>query len=234
MILNSNFELPPPPFHSPLHAALFGITAGLTGASILYHLVNPLTAALGTANMLLYTLAYTPLKRMSIINTWVGSIVGSIPPLMGWAACTGSLEPGAFVLAGILYSWQFAHFNALSWGLRGDYSRAGYRMMSVTDPELCKRVALRYSLTMIPICSVAAPLFDLTTLWFSLDSLIPNAWLSILAWRFYRDSDFKSARKLFHFSLFHLPLLMGLLFLNKKSSEASQKNRTQVEHLESE
>lgn len=167
--------------------------------------------------MLLYTLVYTPMKRMSIVNTWVGSIVGAIPPLMGWAAATGSLEPGAFVLAGILYAWQFAHFNALSWGLRGDYSRAGYRMMAVTDPELCKRVALRYSLATIPICSLAAPLFGVTTLWFSLDSLVPNLWLSYLSWRFYKDSDFKSARKLFQFSLFHLPLLMGLLFLNKKT-----------------
>lgn len=63
------------------------------------------------------------MKRLSIVNTWLGSAVGGIPPLMGWAACTGSLGPGALVLAGILYSWQFPHFNALSWNLRPDYSR---------------------------------------------------------------------------------------------------------------
>lgn len=54
--------------------------------------------------------------------------------MMGWAACTGSLEAGAWVMAGLLYAWQFPHFNALSWNLRPDYSRAGYRMMSVTNP----------------------------------------------------------------------------------------------------
>lgn len=54
--------------------------------------------------------------------------------MMGWAGCTGSLEAGAWILAGILYAWQFPHFNALSWNLRPDYSRAGYRMMAVTDP----------------------------------------------------------------------------------------------------
>ncbi len=160
-------------------------------------------------------MVYTPLKRVTIVNTWVGSVVGALPPMMGWAACAGSLDPGAMALAGILFAWQFAHFNALSWTLRGDYSRAGYRMMAVTNPGLCKRVALRYSIAMVPIC-LLAPLFDVTTWWFALDSLPLNIWLSFLSWRFYRDSDFKSSRRLFHFTLFHLPLLMGLLLLNKK------------------
>ena len=183
---------------------------------MLLWMVNPLTAALGTLNMLLYSVVYTPLKRVSILNTWAGAVVGAIPPVMGWTACTGGLEMGAFVLAGILYAWQFAHFNALSWSLRGDYSRAGYRMMSVTNPALCKRVALRYSIAMIPICTLA-PVCDITTWWFALDTLPLNGWLSYLAWRFYRDSDFRSARKLFRFSLFYLPLLMGFMLLNKKT-----------------
>lgn len=63
------------------------------------------------------------MKRLSIVNTWVGSVVGALPPLMGWAACTGGIDAGGLVLAGILYSWQFPHFNALSWNLRADYSR---------------------------------------------------------------------------------------------------------------
>ena len=209
--------------HSPQHALLFGITTGIAGAALLWQLVNPITAALGVANVVLYAGVYTPLKRVSIINTWVGSVVGAIPPLMGWSACTGgSLDSGAFVLAGILFAWQFAHFNALSWSLRSDYNRAGYQMMAVTNPDLCKRVALRYSLLTIPICT-AAPLFDVTTWWFAVDSLPVNCWLSILAWRFYRDSDFKSSRKLFHFSLFHLPLLMGLMLVNKKTWSHSKK-----------
>lgn len=194
---------------------LFGLTTAVTGVTLLW-MVNPLTAALGTLNMLLYSVVYTPLKRVSILNTWAGAVVGAIPPVMGWTACTGGLEMGAFVLAGILYAWQFAHFNALSWSLRGDYSRAGYRMTSVTNPALCKRVALRYSIAMIPICTLA-PVCDITTWWFALDTLPLNGWLSYLAWRFYRDSDFKSARKLFQFSLFYLPLLMGFMLLNKKT-----------------
>lgn len=62
--------------------------------------------------------------------------VGAIPPLIGWSSCTGGIEAGAWIMAGILYAWQFPHFNALSWNLRPDYSRAGYRMMSVTNPGM--------------------------------------------------------------------------------------------------
>lgn len=201
---------------SPNHAFLFGLTNGIVGPTVLWNAVNPLTALLGFANIFLYAAVYTPLKRISIVNTWVGSVVGAIPPLMGWAACTGTLnDPGAFVLAGILYAWQFAHFNALSWGLKGDYSRAGYKMMSVTHPELCKRVALRYSVALIPICFMA-PVCNLTTWSFALDSLPVNLWMVYLAWRFQRESDFRSSRKLFQYTLFHLPLLMGLILISKK------------------
>lgn len=66
---------------------------------------------------------YTPSKRYHIANTWIGSVVGAIPPLMGWTAATGGLSLGALPLAAILYSWQFPHFNALSWNYRPDYSR---------------------------------------------------------------------------------------------------------------
>ena len=193
----------------------FGVVSGLTGSIILYFGVNSLTAGLGVFNIFLYTSVYTPLKRISIVNTWVGSVVGAIPPLMGWAACSGTLSPSALVMSGILYAWQFPHFNALSWGLRADYSRGGYRMMSVTDPDLCRRVALRYCLGLIPICTLA-PAAGLTTWWFALDSLPLNVWFSYLGWKFYKDSDFKSSRKLFQFSLFYLPLVMMLMILNKK------------------
>ncbi|KAL4691711.1 hypothetical protein H8957_017303, partial [Semnopithecus entellus] len=108
---------------SPLLAVSFATCCAVPGVAILTWGVNPLTGALGLFNIFLYTCCYTPLKRISIVNTWVGAVVGAIPPVMGWTAATGSLDAGAFLLGGILYSWQFPHFNALSWGLREDYSR---------------------------------------------------------------------------------------------------------------
>ena len=207
---------------SPLHAFCFGLGTGIAGVGILATQVNPLTAVLGLSNIVLYTAVYTPLKRISIINTWVGSVVGAIPPIMGWTACTGYLSPEALILGAILYSWQFPHFNALSWSLQADYSRGGFRMMSVTDPDLCRRVALRHSLAMIPICTLA-PITGLSSWWFALDSLPLNLWFALLGWRFYHNADFQSARKLFRFSLFHLPLLLGLLLINKKWTSDSNK-----------
>ncbi|CAG8552318.1 15578_t:CDS:1, partial [Acaulospora morrowiae] len=102
---------------TPTHALYFGIVTGITGTGILSTMVNPLTALLGASNILLYTCVYTPMKRVTIANTWVGSIVGAIPPMMGWAACTNNLESGAWVLGATLLAWQFPHFNALAWSM---------------------------------------------------------------------------------------------------------------------
>lgn len=200
---------------SPLHAMAFAGVTGIAGTAILALGSNPLTAALGLGNLALYTLVYTPMKRVSIINTWLGAIVGGVPPLMGWAACMGQLDPGAWLLAGFLYAWQFPHFNSLSWNLRGEYSRGGYRMMATSNPALCRRVALRYSIGMI-VLSTLAPVVDLTTWTFAVDSLPVNLAMTWLAWRFYRKADAESARNLFKFSLLHLPLLILLLLVTKK------------------
>ncbi|XP_045213349.2 protoheme IX farnesyltransferase, mitochondrial-like [Mercenaria mercenaria] len=212
---------------SPLHAVTFAVITGSTGLVILTLGVNPLTATLGAFNLGLYTLVYTPMKRYSILNTWVGSIVGAIPPMMGWTACTGMLEPGALLLGAILYAWQFPHFNALSWNLRPDYSRGGYRMASVVRPELCKRVALRYSIGMIGLCS-AAPLVHLTTWTFAVDSLPLNVWLAYLAWNFYRKGDSNSSRRLFRFTLVHIPALMILMLIGKKSGRDNNSENWQL------
>lgn len=201
---------------SPLLAVSFAAACAIPGISILTLAVNPLTGALGAFNIFLYTCCYTPMKRLSIANTWVGSVVGAIPPIMGWTAATGSLDPGALLLGAILYSWQFPHFNALSWNLREDYSRGGYRMMSVTHPDMCRRVALRHCLSLIGL-STLAPVLDVTTWNFPIISLPINLYISYLGYRFYQDADRNSSRKLFFCSLWHLPTLLLLMLTCKKS-----------------
>ncbi|XP_042364314.1 protoheme IX farnesyltransferase, mitochondrial [Plectropomus leopardus] len=200
---------------SPLHAVSFALACGIPGVALLTLAVNPLTGFLGALNIFLYTCCYTPLKRLSITNTWVGAVVGAIPPVMGWTAATGCLDLGALLMGGFLYSWQFPHFNALSWNLREDYSRGGYRMMSVTHPGMCKRVALRHSVGLIGLSTVA-PVLDVTTWTFPVISLPINVYISYLAVRFYHKGDRSSARKLFFCSLWHLPMLLLLALLCKK------------------
>ncbi|XP_034951332.1 protoheme IX farnesyltransferase, mitochondrial [Chelonus insularis] len=215
---------------TPGHAILFAAASGIAGLSLLNFQVNGLTAALGATNLILYTLIYTPMKRVSILNTWVGSIVGAIPPLMGWAACTGDiLAPGAWIMSGILYAWQFPHFNALSWNLRPDYSRAGYRMMAVTNPDLCRKTALRYTAVLTGL-SYLAPILDVTNWSFAILSTPLNTYFLYLAWRFYKESDSANSRKLFRFSLIHLPLLMIMMLCSKKHWSTKKDTLEQLNH----
>jgi protoheme IX farnesyltransferase len=204
---------------SPLHALTFGVTSGVVGVSALALMVNPTTAVLGGMNVLLYTAVYTPLKRRHIVNTWVGSVVGAIPPMMGWAAATNTiLDPRAFLLGSILYCWQFPHFNALSHYIRHEYKRAGYTMMADTHPALNKRVALRYSLVMLPL-SACFPYLGMTSWWFALDSSLATGIMSFYAYRYYSTGKDNAARKLFFFSLLHLPIFFALMMIHKKPEE---------------
>eukprot|EP00607_Mallomonas_marina_P009639 CAMPEP_0182421742 /NCGR_PEP_ID=MMETSP1167-20130531/7208_1 /TAXON_ID=2988 /ORGANISM="Mallomonas Sp, Strain CCMP3275" /LENGTH=174 /DNA_ID=CAMNT_0024599157 /DNA_START=407 /DNA_END=928 /DNA_ORIENTATION=+ len=121
---------------SKYEALTVAIAAGGMGTGILLVGTNPVVAALGAGNIFLYAGPYTVSKQLSELNTWIGSLVGAIPPVMGWAAATGgslmSAEPVALAL--LLYLWQFPHFFALSWLHREDYARGGFQMVAVNDP----------------------------------------------------------------------------------------------------
>ncbi|CAB4252697.1 similar to Saccharomyces cerevisiae YPL172C COX10 Heme A:farnesyltransferase [Maudiozyma barnettii] len=162
----------------------FASIIGSIGVSTLYIGVNPLVAALGAANIGLYAWTYTSLKRKHIINTWIGAIVGAIPPLMGWAAASSLTDPGAWCLASLLYAWQFPHFNALSHNIKNEYKNAGYVMTAWKNPKLNARVALRYSLLMFPLC-IGLAYFGVTDPFYAIDSSIANAWLAYWAFKFY-------------------------------------------------
>lgn len=208
----------------PNEAFTFACGAGVLGTSALLFGVNPVCATLGLANIVLYAGVYTPLKRISIANTWVGAVVGAIPPLMGWAAATPYpiLAPenvGGLYLALLLYAWQFPHFNSLAWYIRGEYARAGYVMTSISNPGMNARVSMRYSLAMFPICYglVHAGVCDA---FFFIDSGILNAYMSYQAYVFWRhrgsdkERD-KKARKLFFSSLVYLPGVLLLAMVHK-------------------
>lgn len=199
---------------SPLETLLLAIGTGVSGVTLLATCVNGITALLGAFNLLLYSFVYTPMKRANVANTWVGSVVGAIPPIMGSTAVLGYVDCQAALLALILFSWQFPHFNALSWNLRHEYARAGYRMMSVVKPELCKKVALRHSVLMLAY-SFMLPVVCSKSYLFTLLSLPLNLRLIQLSWHFYKDADSSSSRKLFRFSLIYLPAVLGLLILSQ-------------------
>ncbi|CUM53921.1 Protoheme IX farnesyltransferase, mitochondrial [Debaryomyces fabryi] len=217
---------------SPKQAYQFAGITGSLGCTMLFLGVNPTVSFLGFLNIVLYAWIYTSLKRKSIINTWVGAIVGAIPPLMGWAASSPLDHPGAWCLAGLLYAWQFPHFNALSHNIADQYKGAGYVMTAAENPKLNARVALRYSLLMFPLC-FGLSYFEITDWVFQLDSAIANSWLTYLAYKFWMQIKLNytinskptadgiamaniHAKKLFWGSVWHLPAVLILAMLHKK------------------
>ena len=216
---------------SPAHAAVFAATTGLAGPALLWTMCNPTTALLGAANIALYAGPYTRMKRRTIWNTWVGAIVGAVPPLMGWTAVGGALLPSAgsavsldnplalapWVLFALMFSWQFPHFNSLSQFVRSAYAQGGYRMLAVLDPRKNRLVALRHVILLTGICSTLVPLSGLTTWSFALTSLVPNAiWLRA-AWRFNKFGSDSHARTVFTHSLWWLPVVLGLMIVHKNN-----------------
>lgn len=120
---------------SPNNAMIFGISLILFGIFILCWKVNLLTSFLSLLSAFLYTLVYTPLKRLSWLNTTIGAIPGALPPLGGWTAATGELSAGGWILFLILFIWQHPHFYSIAWMFRDDYKRGGLKMLPVVDPD---------------------------------------------------------------------------------------------------
>lgn len=118
-------------------------------------------------------------------------------------------------MGAILYSWQFPHFHALSWNLRNDYARAGYRMISIINPRVCTSSALIHTIALTGMCSILAPLCELTTWNFAIDSLPFNLYFMYLALKFKMNQDSNSSRKLFRYSLIYLPAIILFLFITK-------------------
>ncbi|KAK4227329.1 UbiA prenyltransferase family-domain-containing protein [Podospora fimiseda] len=214
-------------------AVFFAIGCAVVGTVALYWGVNPTVAFLGASNIVLYAGMYTPLKRISAINTWVGAIVGGIPPLMGWAAAAGESATadgtwrellfasdgsslGGWLFAAILFAWQFPHFMPLSWGIREEYKAAGLKMLAWTNPARNSRVALRYSLVFVPLC-LGLCAAGVTEWSFAVTSAPVNFWLVNEAVKFWRHEGHKgSAKKLFWASVWHLPVIMVLALAQKK------------------
>jgi len=200
---------------TPEHAYAFAAVSAIGGVSMLAYGTNAITAALGLFNIGLYAFMYTPMKRRHWFNTWVGSIVGAIPPVMGWTAATGVISPGAFVLSGILYAWQFPHFYALAWRRKADYARGNYHMLPISHPNATKMVSLAHSVGLLGLC-VMAPFTGVTSWSFIATSTPLNAWIIAESWRFYKQGSNKSAQKLYKCSLYYIVLISLAIIADRK------------------
>lgn len=193
-------------------ATVFSVGITLLGIAFLALFVNSLTAILATLAFLSYVLVYTPLKRVSSLSTLVGAVPGALPIMGGWTAATGSLDPGAWALFGILFFWQLPHFLALAWMYRDDYRQGGLKMLGVSDPSgrQTRHQSVLYALALLPT-SLLPVVLGLTGVAYALAALILTATYVLSALRFAYRADVPTARDLFRVSLLYLPLLLMLL-----------------------
>ncbi len=210
----------PLPSHAltPRHALAAALAWSFLGVLVLAVFVNGLTAMLSAAVIALYVLVYTPLKVRTHLNTQVGAICGAIPPMMGWTAATGALEPGAFILGAVLFVWQIPHFLALAWLYREDYERGGYHMLPSSDGtgHLTSGMVLLYSLALVPVTLMAAA-GGLAGTGYATVAVILGLAMSALSVALVHDRSDRHAKRVFLASLVYLPLVLGALVISART-----------------
>jgi protoheme IX farnesyltransferase len=196
---------------SPGEALFLGALLLIGGVAYLAVLVNGLTAVLATVTAAVYLYAYTPLKKVSTVNTLVGAVAGALPPVFGWSAAAGRLDAGAAVLFAILFFWQFPHFFALAWLYKDDYSRAGFAMLPVRQPDGrgTSLHALVGALALL-VASLVPAFLSGGGFYGTLAALL-GAGLVTLGVLFHRDRTAPRARRLFLASVLYLPVLLTAL-----------------------
>ena len=206
----------------PWQACTFAVTMAITGLACLWLFVNALATWCALTTLVIYVNVYTPMKRLSPLCTLIGAVPGALPPIIGWAAASGSLSLEAWVLCAILFLWQLPHFLAIAWVHRDDYRRAGFRMLSVVDPtgQSTARQMVVYGLALL-VTSLFPAVLGAAGLLYVLAALSLGSWLLWTAWQAVsplthavKGSD-RGAQRLFLASVGYLPLVLGIMVVDK-------------------
>jgi protoheme IX farnesyltransferase len=195
---------------------LFGIVTAGVGITQLALTVNLLTSLLAAVTLVTYVGIYTPLKRLTPLNTLVGAVPGALPPLMGWTAARDAVSIEGWALFGILFFWQLPHFMAISWLYREEYARAGFAMLSVYDTDGARtgRRAVSDTLGLLPI-SLCPFALNMAGGWYFLGAVVLGGAFLALAIQFSIQLTQGHARRLFYWSILYLPVLFGLMVFDK-------------------
>jgi heme o synthase len=201
----------------PLEVLLFGASLGAGGLAYLGLTVRqPLTVLVAAVTFVSYVFLYTPLKRKTTLNTLIGAVPGALPPVIGWTAVRGTLGPEVALLFLILFLWQVPHFLAIAWIYRSDYARAGLCMLPTVDPEggITGRQMVSYCLALIPV-SLAPAALGLSGPVYVAAAVVLGIGFLIPCLGFLRVKSHVQARRVLRASLVYLPVLLGLLVLEK-------------------
>ena len=197
-------------------ALTFATVLSCAGLLILAAAVNVLAATVALSTLASYAVVYTPLKRRTSFATVIGAIPGALPPVIGWAAAENSLTQGAWVLFGILFLWQLPHFLAIAWMYRDDYARAGLPMLPVIEPDgrSTGRQAALDAAALLPV-ALAPSLVGMSGPAYFTGALVLTLLFLGMSLRFAMTRAVRDARRLFFASIIYLPLLWGLMIVDR-------------------
>jgi len=212
------------------HAMVLAVVSGASGLVLLDIMVNTFAAVLALISLVVYVAAYTPLKPRTTLNTLIGAVCGALPPMIGWVGASGRLDPGAWILGGILYVWQIPHFLALAWMYRDDYRRGGFAMLPAVDPhgEITARVVVLTSLVMIPL-GLALTLQHAAGMIYAVGSVALAMLVAAPALRFYTRRTNSDARRVFLASITYLPLLLVLMTVDRVPAVSPSPARPKID-----
>jgi protoheme IX farnesyltransferase len=200
----------------PLHALAFGLFLSTAGAIYLAAAVNALSSLLALATMASYLFVYTPLKRRTPLCTVIGALPGAAPPLIGWAASTGSLSLAAWMLYALVFLWQFPHFMAIAWIYREDYHRAGYMVFprGESNASFMALQAMTPLLVLVPL-SVMPVMAGQAGLVYLATAVVLGAVFIYLADRLATRRSNAMARQLLLASIVYLPVLFAVMVVDR-------------------
>ncbi len=199
----------------PSSAMLFGVYLILIGVILLCLKVNLLSAFLALLTAFLYILVYTPLKRLTWLNTTIGAIPGAIPPMGGWAAATGQLDFGAWVLFFIMFTWQHPHFYAIAWMLKEDYKKAGFKMLPVVYPDGKSTFLQIFVFTILLFFASLVPAFiGMSGKIYLAGAVVCGIFLFMASMALIKTKTMLDARQLLKATVFYLPILLFLIVID--------------------
>jgi heme o synthase len=201
---------------SMLEGILIASLFAVLGLFILFFFVNPLSGILGALAIFMYTLLYTPLKRITPWAVFVGAFPGAIPPMLGYVAATGKfgLEPG--ILFATQFMWQFPHFWAIAWVLDDDYALGGFRLLPSKSgrSKTSGFITLIYTLFLIPV-GLLPWMFGMSGNFSAIAVVILSTAFAYFSWKLYRTCEIKDAKILMFASFFYLPLVQMFYLVDK-------------------
>ena len=211
---------------SRAHATIAGVGMVLGGALFLGLVMNALTGWLSLATAVVYLAAYTPLKKVHPICTFVGAFPGAMPGVLGWTAARGRLEWGALVMFAIVFFWQFPHFFSIAWLYREDYAAGAIRMLPVVEQNgrSTARQIVAYSIGLIPVTlaptllGMAGKVYFVVALAMGLALLYVGLRLAFLGAPITAAVSKQRARQLLQATVFYLPVLFIVMMLDTVSS----------------